>query len=75
MEDAFSNWLNVLMVLKSLVISSDTPIPGIPVSKIALTSFMLMPPKPIIGVSVFKASAMAVYPFKPKAGLKWVYLC
>ena len=48
------------------MITSDTAIPEIPVSKIAVTSFVLMPPKPIIGVSVFKASIISLYPFKPK---------
>ncbi len=58
--DAFSNWLNVLMESKFWVMASETAIPEIPVSKIAVTSSVVMPPKPITGVSVFKASIMAV---------------
>ena len=48
------------MVLKSRVISPDTAIPEIPVSNMSVTSSVVMPPTPIIGVSVFKASVIAV---------------
>ena len=50
-----------------MVIASETATPETPVFKIAVTSLVVMPPKPIIGVSVFKISVIAVYPFKPKA--------
>lgn len=59
-EDAFSNWWNVFMVLKLRVISPETAIPEIPVAKIAETSVVVIPPTPIIGVSVCNSSKIAV---------------
>ena len=46
------------MQSKLVVISSDTATPEIPVSKIEEISFVVIPPKPIIGVSVFKESTI-----------------
>ena len=73
-DDAFNSWLNNFTLSKSLVISVETATPEIPVAKIAVTSFVVILPAPIIGVSVFNASTMAVYPFKPKDGGKLLFL-
>jgi len=47
-------------VLKFCLISSDTATPEIPVSKMFVISSVVMPPKPITGVSVSKASRISV---------------
>lgn len=59
-EDVFSNSLNDLILLKSRVIFPDTAIPETPISIISVTSFIIMPPKPIIGIGVFNTSVIAV---------------
>jgi hypothetical protein len=42
------------------VIASETAIPEIPVFNMAVTSSVVMPPTPIMGVPVFNISVMAV---------------